>query len=356
MGTTFDNDITVNIFGDAQGVRRASFGLIMHSTEDVEAGFTELYRIYESPSAAQQDADLSAGAKTAVANFFSQPSGQRPRKVGIAAVTYASLGTDLDALLAAVSGTEDVFYGVTCEDRTKATQLLLAAWTLANAPSLSVLQSLDSDILAGTAGNLFETVNGLTNGRSAGIWHDTDAEHADLAWIAQILGPDPDNQASVAYDKTLAAVGSVDVTAAEKTTVLGYGGNLHLTLKSVNATGPGTLFSGTTDFIDELITKDWFQARLEEGLAQLKLDMSQRNSKIPYTNEGLVMIQNVIEGVFARGVSAGHFLAGSLVVDRPDISDISSAVIASRIATMGATVTSAGGIKDITLNIGVING
>ena len=349
MGANWDFTVTTNVFGNAQGVRAQDFGTPVWATEDVEAGFTELYRAYESNSAIQLDDDLSAPAKAAGAIFFSQPAELRPQQLIIAPVTYASLGTDLDVLLAAFKG----FYGVACQDRTKATQVLLAAWTLAN-ERLGSLQSLDSDILAGTAGNLFETVSDLANGRAFGSWHATDTEYADLAWLAQILGPNADVTASVAYDKTLVGVASQNVTVAQRDTVTGYGGNLYLTLKGVGATGEGTLFDG--DWIDELITEDLFKARSEEGIAQLRLDTSQRGSKIPYDNDGLAQIEQKIRDVYLKLVGANHLRAGSLVMNVPDISAVDSADIAARQTTLSATVISKGAQKDITLNVGILNG
>jgi hypothetical protein len=318
----------------------------MVATEEVDVGFTETHRIYTSNNDAQADADLKADAKAAAANFFSQEN--RPPDLGIAKVTYATLTTSLDALLAAYSD----FYGLVCQDRLKQTQNDLADWVAAN-ERFGINQSSDAEILAGTAANLFETLNGDTNNRAAGIWHDDDTEWADVAWMARILAANPDQFSSVAYDKILTGISSPTVTAAQKATVQGYNGELYLPLKSQPVTGLGKLFGGK--WIDDLILEDWFKSRLEEGIAALKIRLSNINKKIPYTNLGLRMIETEIRSVYKRGVGIGHFEPDTLEVATPDISAVSDADILARQCTIPVTCAKTGGIRKITLNVGVVN-
>jgi hypothetical protein len=346
MAANWDFEVTVNVFSDGQPIRKRNFGLLMLATDDVGGSFTELYRLYNSNSEVQQDDDLNTEAKAAGAAFYSQTV--HPRQFGIAKVTYASLATDLDTLLAAFNG----FYAVACADRTKTTQNALADWTLAN-DRLAIVQSSDSDILAGTALNLFETLNGDNNGRAAGIWADDDTEYQDVGWAAMGLSPDMDNQSSVWYDRVLSGMTTADVTAAQQTTVTGYGGNLFLDFYGVSKTSPGTLF--TEGFIDDLVINDWFKARAEEALAALKLRKVAQNSKISFTNRGMNECGNEIRGVFNVGVAAGHFSPDEeLVLDIPDISEVSAAEITARGFSFSGTIIRAGAIKDITFNVGIL--
>jgi hypothetical protein len=263
-------------------------------------------------------------------------------------VTYATLDTDLDSLLAAWSD----FYGVVCQDRTKTTQNDLADWVAAN-ERFGIMQSSDADILAGTASNLFETINGDSNNRCAGLYHDTDTDWGDVAWMARILAANPDQFSSVAYDKILTGVTASSITAAQKTTVQGYNGEIYLPLKSQPVTGLGKMMGGA--WIDSVILKDWFKSRIEEAIANLKIRLSNANSKIPYTNIGLRMIENEIRGVYKRGVGIGHFEPNSLVAGTPDISDVSDAEILARQCTIPVTATETGGVRKITINVGVVN-
>lgn len=347
--TSWDFQVVTNVTTGAQPVRKQNFGLGMHATEEVEAGFTELYRLYESNNQAQADDDLSVLSKAAAATFYSQPASKRPRQFGIAKVTYASLSTDLTTLLAAFSG----FYGVTCESRAQADVEALAAWVLAN-ERIGGAQSSDAAILAGTADNAFEEIFDLANGRCWGVWADDDAEHQDVAEMAQGLSTDMDTQSSVWYDTQLVGLTSADVTVAERNTVTGYGGNLLLPKKGVDVISLGTMFN--VEFIDVIVLGDWFKARSEEAVVQLQLDEVAAGSKVPFTNHGIGMIEDKIRGVYSIGVAAGHFRETSLVMDVPDISTISSGDLASRSVTLSATIIRAGALQNITLNVGIIAG
>ncbi len=68
------------------------------------------------------------------------------------------------------------------------------------------------------------------------------------------------------------------------------------------------------------------------------------------------MIEGRIRGVLERGVGIGHFVAGSVIVTVPDIEagEVTPAEITARTATITAQATLTGGIKDITINIGIL--
>jgi hypothetical protein len=347
IGATWNFNVGITVTNETQSIAVQNFGRAVLATEDVEVGFTEAYRLYTSNSAAQNDADLSAGAKLDAAEFFSQ--NLRPPDLMIAAVTYASLDTDLDALLVENSD----FYGVTCADRTKATQLLLAAWAAANS-RIAAVQSLDADITAGTVGNLFETISGLSNDRAFGVWHDDNLESVDLTWMATILSADLDSQSSVAHDKQLVGMSVPPSTAIDDTKraqVETYNGNIYLPFYGANVMRPGTMFGGLS--IEEKIIEDWYEARLGEAFARLAVRRSNANSKIPYDDFGIADVEAEIRAVTQVGVDAGHFVADTLVLDVPKLADISAAVRATKKLTIAGTVTKAGSIKDLDFNVGI---
>jgi len=342
-----DLDININIYGESMSVDIANFGRIVLATEEVEAGFTEDYRLYTSNRDAQADTDLSAPAMLALAAFFSQEL--RPPDIAVAPVTYATLDTDLDALLIAWSE----FYGVVCDDRTQATQDDLATWVAANG-RIGSIQSSDAAITAGTPANLFEDLQADNNNRAFGTWHDDDDEFVDLDWLATILSCDLDSQSSVAHDKELvgcSAPGSADIDATKKAVVEGLNGNLYLPFKGGSVMRPGVLFGG--DWIEDKIIEDWFEARLGEGIAALAKRQSMANSKIAYDDDGIALCEGVIRAVVAVGVKAGHFVKNSLVLDVPKLVDISAVTRATKTVTIAGTVQKAGAIKDFNFNIGI---
>lgn len=347
--STFNVDVSVNVYSESQSVDITNFGRIAFLTEDVEVGFTELYRLYESNNAARADSDLSATAKLAAAAFFSQEL--RPRDLMIASVTYTTFATDLAALVALVGGTANDFYGIATQDRTKANLNDLADWIAANG-KVGIIQSSDTDITAGTALNLFETLNGDSNDRVAGIWHDDDAEYADLAWLATILSCDLDSQSSVAHDKELVgctAPGSSDIDDTKKGVVLGYNGNLYLPFFGDPVMRPGTMFGGA--WIEDTIQADWLKARLQEAFARLVKKESAANSKVPYDDFGIAQCESEIRAVIDKGIQIGHFVADSLTLDVPKLADISAATRATKAVTISGNVLRTGAIKDLNFSV-----
>jgi hypothetical protein len=343
--SNWNGNIVVNIFSTAPGVDRQSFGSVLHATESVGAGFTEKYRVYSSNTEVQNDSDLLTAAQAAGAAYFSQPN--HPPQLVIAKVSYAAPATALDLLRPEY----DDWYGVDMDDRTEANLIALATWAEAN-DKFCIVQSSDAAITAGTGGNLFEDLQTAARVRTGGIWHATDTEHAALAWLANKLAVDPDSQTTNWAYARLSGVAADSLTSTERNTVTGLDGNLYLPFYGVPAAYPGKMFD--SGWMDELVTKDWFKARTQEGIAQLLLDISSLGQKVPYTNEGLAMIESVVRGVQGRGENVGHFRPGESTVTVPDINDVDAADILARHATIEASSVLAGAIQTVTLNIGIL--
>lgn len=348
MPANFNSDITVNVYGNAQPVTRSTFGRIGLVSMDVT--FSEDYKIIESANDAATDAELGTVTKAALAIFFSQSP--RPTDIMVIKVSaYTAYTAELAAHLAALPTGVD-YFGLCTLDRTDVNTTDIIAFAEAN-EKLCLVLSEDSNIGDATTPNLFDDESTLARKWAGGIWHGA-AEYADLALLAAGLSASPDFEAAVWYDRTLSGVTPhPDITTTQKTNVEAVNGNLYLTLLDVGATGPGKTFDG--NWIDERVTKAWFKARIREGIAQLKLNLANSNKKIPYTNVGLAMIAAEVRGVFQKGVAAGHFVEGSLVLTVPDIADVDSADIIARQCTISATATLTGGIKDATVNVGVLN-
>lgn len=352
MSATLDINVVVNLLSGAVQIDSAVFNEIALLSDDVTFGASPGdYKIIESAAAAATDAELGAGPKAKAATFFSQPLHPPTLTVVRATALYADVAGDLVAMLA----NRDSIYCVTLDDRTKANNLDVGAFALAN-ERLAVLQSSDADLLAGTAGNVAETLQGLTNNRAAVLYHDVDAEGGDIAWAAQALAVDPDLASTTWAYKQLAGVSptqGVDDTA--KTAILDDGGNVYLPFKGVSAVFPGVAAAGA--YLDTVVSKDWLKNRVAERIAQGLLDASARGKKIPYDDEGIGQIASFVQEVLDIGVAADppHFLAGSTQVIIPKRSSIPDADVTAReLKQLRAQATLAGSIETVTLNIAVL--
>jgi hypothetical protein len=348
MGATLDNAITVNILSAASRVGPQGFGTILHATDEVEVGFTELWREYESNNEAQNDADLKAPAKAAIATLFSQQT--NPGVVRVGKVAWVSLATDLDA----IEADDDGFYGLVLESRTQADLEAAAAWALANS-KLFCGQTSDAAVLAGTAANVMLNIQATNNARAATIYHADDTEYLDIAWWAGKLAADPDEQATIFRYYQPDGITVDDMTSTEKSNIFGADGNVYLPFAGIPATGEGVLSS--SDPIDTTVSKDWLEARVFEAAAQKLLDASARNEKIPYTDAGIAVFEDLVREVIARGIRAQHIRDDEgfePIVFTPRLEDVPQADFDNRLVRVDATVWLAGAIEEATFNIAVL--
>lgn len=350
---TLDGNILINVLPSANAVRRQSFGRLVIATEDVEVGFTETYRLYQKNSDAEADADLGAPAKAAVASFFSQ--GLHPTDVAVmkCAAAYASLATELGALALLFPD----WYGVVCQSRDQTIIEAGAAWVAANSPRLGYFQTSDAEVLAQTALNVAENLQGLNYNNVALAWHDNDLQNFDVAQMAYKLAADPDQTTTQWAYTPLSGVSVPAVTGfdpADQAVVAAYNANYYSTLLGAPATWPGVTVNGSK--IDALISRDWFQARATESTAQHILNKSAQNRKVPFTDKGMRECSGLMLAIGRQGESTrlGHFRPGSFSVDVPPITDVPPADLQGRIMQVGtAEAILAGSIEKVVWNVAI---
>lgn len=343
---SFDDKIVVNIFAEAQAVARQSFGTVIHLADGLGGGFTERIRFYERLQDVTGDGDLSAAAQLAGSTFFAQIN--RPPRFAVGRINYAATHADE---IAAIQAESDDWYAVGASSRAQADLEALGA-AFASLRKLYMAQSSEAAILTGAGGTSFDTLSAASNPRTAGLYFSDDAVYSDIAWLANKIAADPDEQVTTWSNATLVNVIPDTLNATEKSNLRALNGNAYLTLGGVGATGDGLLFDGR--YIDTLTTKDWFRARTEEALQQLLLNVSALNTKIPYTDAGIAQIESVVRGVLGRGEDIGHFRPGSGDVTVPKLADIPDADITNRELTLTATAILAGAIEEITLNVAIL--
>lgn len=109
--------------------------------------------------------------------------------------------------------------------------------------------------------------------------------YKECAWFGNMLPRDP-GSATWAF-KALAGVGADTWTATERTLIeaSAHKGNHYAAEASVGITRPGKAHGG--EWLDIVRGLDWLQARLEERLFTLLVN----NPKIPYTDEGIALVE-----------------------------------------------------------------
>lgn len=304
------DNITISIILAALAVQAAGFGTVMLLVDQAAGNplpggaRTVTYTNATDAATDQIAGDISASTLAAVQTAFAQNPAPAQFKVGridtVGAETYA---TGLVAVLAA----DDDFYGICIDRRTAADQLLVTAAVEADS-RVFILQSADADWKTTGLPAAYTTLAGKE--RTAVVYHDTSSEWADVAMAARWLAFDPDvisavaegglkNVAALATAPTAAQKGFLDANFANHG--LPYGGEVFYVDAGVNAAGRP---------LYEILTADWFEARLQERIAALRVAKSTRGEKIPVTTEGQALVLAEIDGLFQVGVTAGHFVAG----------------------------------------------
>jgi hypothetical protein len=80
-------------------------------------------------------------------------------------------------------------------------------------------------------------------------------------------------------------------------------------------------------FIDITVGIDWIKSRLQEQIFTQLVN----NSKIPFTDQGIAVIENEMRSVFDQGVANGLIAAGSYTITVPKALDVPFADRANRV-------------------------
>jgi hypothetical protein len=300
---------------------------------------------------AQSSPDITVTANVAgddfsAASTVTQQPGSDAAITDVETTANLSVKTTLDTLVQSWAD----FYGVVQTSRADVQSERLAEWTLAN-NRFCVIQSSTADIADGVTPNLFNDLKTAGNTRVMMVYDSDDAANIDITEIANGLSSNPDVAAGVWYDRTLQGETPLEITDTQWNTIKGYNGCAYLTLKKVGAFGNGVMADG--GWADDLIMEDWTRARINEQLADLRLGTANSNQRIPYTNQGIRQVESRVNAHYLRGVGTGVFKADTYTVNLPDADALDSLTLESRALTFSANWLKTGGIKDITVTVGI---
>ncbi len=299
-------NVSVTITLDAAPRTEAGFGYVLLIAKKATSALDgDSIRTYTDAADAVAD-DTAGDISTFVANAVTVALSQVPRPTGIKVAWIDLVGTETyAAALARIRAVDDDFYGVCIEERTDAAILAIAAAVEATRKVCAV-QTDEAGFYTATYPSALAALAAYE--RTAIVLHDTDAIAADVGWLANRLAYDPDVQ-SVPWDCPIqgVAANTAAPTAAGRVYAIGHNANVLLPYggaplfvdAGVNATGRP---------LAEILTADWFHARLTEDVAALKVNRAARGSKIPVSAAGQILILALVQSLFQRGVDAGHFL------------------------------------------------
>lgn len=223
-----------------------------------------------------------------------------------------------------------------------------AAWLEALGFGLYAAQSADYAITTSSTGDAFTALKNSTYKHTAPLFYEQDTHgFAAAGWMASFLTTTP-GAATMAF-KSVAGV-SVDATPPLDDTrvshVFAKNGSVYTTLAGQNFVQGGKVSSG--DWADTTRFIDWCVSTIRTNLVALLLN----NDKIPFTDKGIFMVKNVVQGVLTTGVNNGGFVAGTTYVTAPAAGSVSTTDKGNRnLPGVEAGGELAGAIHSIQLNL-----
>lgn len=248
-----------------------------------------------------------------------------PTKLGVRQVHVdPGIATDMAAILLE----NDDFYWVYSLFNSEPYVTALATWCQSNR-KLYVAQSNDTRDLGtstDTAGVL-DVLGAAGRTYCVGDWHHDLAQMAGAALVGNIGARTPGTY--TALGKRRAGVTATRLTPTQRANLVARNACFYESAKGVSLTANGTTTAGPSDlrgFIDNVVFLDW----LEDDMGSAIFGAIAGADKIDRTDEGLVVIENEIEGSLRRGIAN----RGIAVLSPDDVGGPSPQVSIPKVADM----------------------
>ncbi|MEW5803913.1 MAG: DUF3383 family protein [bacterium] len=267
---------------------------------------------------------------------------------GVTAVTVTVLqyGSATETWATALSGVrafDDSWYCLLADTRVAADIEALAD-AIEPLLKIYVACSSDADVITSVSSDIASILKGKSLDRTALLWSKDDANFPDAAWVGLQLPKDPGS--TTWKFKTLAGITADDITASEVGYLKTKQANFYEEIAGVSVvSGEGVVASG--EYIDVMHGSDWLQTRIAERIFSRLIN----SEKIPFTTQGISVIEAEIRYQLGKGVDAGFLAAGSAVVTVPDIENVDPLEKAARYLngiTFSATL--AGAVHKATIS------
>lgn len=289
-----------------QGFGTGLFLVDQDAGNSLNGARTMTFANYTEAQAANTAAYISASTLEVMRVGFSQQPAPANIKVG-----YQDTGGSetVAAAIAAIRAADDNWYGLSIYSRADA-DIVSAANTIeaiTDSPKIFVAQSDDASWLdAGLPAGL-STLSGKE--RTGLLYHSSDAQYGDLAWLVSRLVWDPDTK-SAPWSGQLREVAAITaITSTQRDAIVTNKANVALPFSSANAyVNPGQNMNGRGFY--EIISGDWLKARLTEDISYLKLQHTDRGEKIIVDSTGQAKILAILVTRLQQGEEVGHFVRG----------------------------------------------
>jgi hypothetical protein len=325
-------DVTISL--ETQGVTRQGFGvpLIVGNAGVLS---TSTVAEYTSLSAMTNAGFTQTHAEylMAQAMFTQEP---RPEKVIVAPLTSNDYAISIQN---AYNVSKD-WYAVVIQSRAQA-DIQAAAQKVETLKRLFIASSSDAAVTAQSSSNVLHNLNASQYDRTVYLWSNHQASYPDAAWAGRMLPTEP-GKATWKF-KTLKGVNADTLTDTQSNYIRNTKkGNTYEEIGGVSMTREGTVVSG--EFVDVIRDVDWLKARIQEDILEKLVNAD----KIPYTDAGIAIIENVLRSRLQDAVTSG--VLSDFEVTVPKVASITNANKTARILPdVEFTGTLAGAIHKVII-------
>lgn len=324
--STHDDLVSVSITLGSTNTGKASFSTVLILADKALGNTLNGARVMEFANILEvEDAETAGYISSTVSDMMTDMFNQtnKPEKIKVGKVDTAAAETYATGL-AAVIAADDDFYGIVLDVRTDAKILLVAAAVETYAASgiykLFGWQTNDTGFIASGFPAAFSAMDEYE--RSVAFYHDSDGEFLDACVMANRLSFDAD-AFSAPWNAPVQEVAALTtkLTQTQKAYARTNAGNVALAFGTRTDTFVDPGHNCNNRPVYEIVTTDWFRARVQERIADLISELGDRGEKLPVSIEGQALVMKEIDSVFLTGVSAGHFASGQTIVEAETISD-----------------------------------
>lgn len=269
-------------------------------------------------------------------------------------LTYASVTPNHSIVediitVQAIPTTGNIWYGLSICSQTSGDIEQVASY-IETQLKIFIASSTDAAILTTSTTDVASVLKDNGYDRSGLMYAGTANDGRSAAWLGGQL---PQVPGSNTWDlKTLVGVTPDSFNDTQRQIAIGLplipgkNCNIYETVGGVNITENGFMASG--QFIDITVGLDWLRSTMQTNVFSLMV----QSPKIPYTNQGIAVIENAVHQTLLQGVANGLIDGDSpITVTAPDVLSIPQADRAARLLPdVKFTCRLAGAIQHVIIN------
>lgn len=238
---------------------------------------------------------------------------------------------------------DDQFYGIIVCSHV-ASDILQVATYVETQLLVYVAATADADCLTNVTTDIMSQIKALSFDRTMVLYSaQANTNGPDGAWMGYMLPTQP-GSGNWAM-KTLVGVVADNLNPTQISNIVSKNGNFYVTIGGNGTTLYG--IAGGGEYFDVTIFLDWVASSIQTGIIQVETDPL--NLKIPYTNQGIVMLENPIRQVMRSGEDNNGFAPGWSVFS-PNVIDVPKIDKLNRVLNgIGFNGTLAGAINKIAV-------